>query len=175
MTTRKQEIGRNIGPELAKLVEPSEIFVGANHKKLYQLESSRSVAIQACAEEWAKVMRLDPDKDVFWNRAVPQALFDVLEAYSPQCSIIAAEASLKQFGWKIERPQSIDEIAAEVTAECKAEMVVRDRLAKNGRNVTNNNQGIPVGSDLHLMEMLIKEIDTLRAALREGAAQSKTA
>lgn len=45
----------------------------------------------------------------------------------------------------------------------KAETDARDRLANNGRNPTNKNAGIRVGSDLHLCEMLLAEIDALRS------------
>lgn len=62
---------------------------------------------------------------------------------------------------------SVDQIAREITAEIKAEETARARLANNGRNPANNNAGIRVGSDLHLCEMLLREIDTLRAALNE--------
>lgn len=47
----------------------------------------------------------------------------------------------------------------------RAEELVRARLANNGRNPENKNAGIRVGSDLHLCEMLLKEIDELRAKL----------
>jgi hypothetical protein len=44
----------------------------------------------------------------------------------------------------------------------KAEERVRERLANNGRNPANNNAGIRVGSDLHLCEMLLAELDSER-------------
>lgn len=68
-------------------------------------------------------------------------------------------------------PGTVDAIARKVNAECKAEMLVRERLTNNGRNPANGNAGIRVGSDLHLMEMLIQEIDDLRAVVTGGAAQ----
>ena len=102
MMTRKQQIGHDIGSDLAKLVEPKEIFVGSNSGNLYGLEERRNAAITACANAWAKVNNVDPD--AFWTQSIPQTLFDTLESYSPQYSIIAAEAFLKQFGWEIGRP-----------------------------------------------------------------------
>lgn len=62
---------------------------------------------------------------------------------------------------------TVDQIAREITAEIKAEETVRARLANNGRNPANNNAGIRVGSDLHLCEMLLRSLDTARAALNE--------
>lgn len=44
-----------------------------------------------------------------------------------------------------------------------AEAIARKRLENNGRNTANNNAGILLGSDLHLCEMLLAEIDKLRA------------
>jgi hypothetical protein len=49
----------------------------------------------------------------------------------------------------------------------KAEDIARARLANNGRNPANNNAGIRTGGDLHLCEMLLAEMDKMRAALRE--------
>ena len=50
--------------------------------------------------------------------------------------------------------------------QSKAEITVRHRLENNGRNTANNNAGIKVGSDLHLMEMLIGEIDRQRTIIQ---------
>jgi hypothetical protein len=83
-------------------VEPSESFIGREQQRLYDLEAARNATIVACAKEWLAIKGLDDDR--YWPEALPQALFDTLESYSPQYSIIAAEAFLKQFGWKIERP-----------------------------------------------------------------------
>ena len=54
--------------------------------------------------------------------------------------------------------KKVDALAAQVTVEVKAEMKARDRV-KNNR--------IAVGSDLHLMEMLLQEIDQLRLVIKE--------
>nr|WP_166306400.1 hypothetical protein [Bradyrhizobium sp. 2S1]MCK7671482.1 hypothetical protein [Bradyrhizobium sp. 2S1] len=56
-----------------------------------------------------------------WTRTMPQALFDTLEGFSPQCAIVAAEAFLKQFGWKIERPG--DETRADAVHEALTGLV----------------------------------------------------
>lgn len=48
----------------------------------------------------------------------------------------------------------------------------RERLANNGRNPANLNAGIRVGSDLHVCEMLLKEIERQRDALRKIANYS---
>lgn len=40
--------------------------------------------------------------------------------------------------------------------------IARERLANNGRNPANKNAGIRVGSDLHICQELLAEIDRLR-------------
>lgn len=50
------------------------------------------------------------------------------------------------------------------------EVLARERLANNGRNPANNNAGIRTGSDLHLCEMLIGQLDQARAAFTELAS-----
>lgn len=50
----------------------------------------------------------------------------------------------------------------------KAEIEARDRLAGNGRTPVNNNAGIRVGSDLHLCEMLLAELDDARKLLSQA-------
>jgi hypothetical protein len=47
----------------------------------------------------------------------------------------------------------------------KAETRARELLANNGRNTANSNEGIRVGSHLHLCEMLLADINTLRGKL----------
>lgn len=54
----------------------------------------------------------------------------------------------------------------------EAETKARERLANNGRNAANASRGIAVGSDLHLCEMLLKEIDFQRDALQKIASYS---
>jgi len=44
------------------------------------------------------------------------------------------------------------------------EIRLRARLANNGRNVDNDNRGIPSGGDLHLAEMILRERDELLTA-----------
>lgn len=47
----------------------------------------------------------------------------------------------------------------------KIEERARALIARNGRNHENNNAGIPVGSQLHMIEVLIGELDKTRADL----------
>lgn len=54
-----------------------------------------------------------------------------------------------------------------------AEKSVRARLAKNGRNPANNNAGIPTGSDLHMLEIMVREIDKLRDLLKRARQQGE--
>ena len=127
MTTRKIEIGKTVVDDLAKVTEPREIYVGsgASTATLYKVEEARNACIETCAKEWAKVHKLDADdRDTYWKTIIPQALFDVLEAYTPDYSIVAAEAFLKQFGWTIKRPgdQSVTGDPAELWEEYLAEL-----------------------------------------------------
>lgn len=107
MTTRKIEQGKTIVDELANYTAPQEIYIGSGKESanLYKLEERRNDVINSCAKEWGKLRGLDPDdRDAYWTTIMPQALFDVLEGFTAATSVIAAEAFLKQFGWKVERP-----------------------------------------------------------------------
>lgn len=97
-----KERGKLALATLGNYAEPSAIFIGDDARKLYELENRRTEIIRACAEEWAR--HCDVNKKEFWTRSLPQALFDTLEKYQTECSIVAAEAFLKQLGWKVERP-----------------------------------------------------------------------
>lgn len=59
------------------------------------------------------------------------------------------------------RVEVADRILVPTIAECTA----RERLANNGRNPANKNEGIRTGSDLHFCEILIKQLDGVRKAL----------
>lgn len=60
-------------------------------------------------------------------------------------------------------------VLTEILVASKAEQQIRERLANNGRNTANNNAGIRVGSDLHLCEVLLAQINQARAALQSGS------
>jgi hypothetical protein len=62
------------------------------------------------------------------------------------------------------------EVAARLLEPMQAEYNLRERLANNGRNPANKNQGIRVGSDLHFCEMLIKQLEGVRKALELNSA-----
>jgi hypothetical protein len=82
-----------------KMVAPQPAFIGGRAKALYTAEAKRAEYIKRCATAWAKVAGVDQEQ--FWTRSVPQALHDAFETAS---AIVAAEAFLKRFGWKVERP-----------------------------------------------------------------------
>ena len=83
----------------------------------------------------------------------------VPEAAEPiiQSAIDAATAPLRE---EIERLK----LATADFVRSPAELKAMTRLSNNGRNAENNFAGIPTGSDLHLCEMLIAEIDAHRVA-----------
>ena len=91
---------------LAKLTPPQRTFIsaGKTSERLYKLEDKRSEAIKACAEEWAKLMKVPEDR--YWEQTLPQALFDTLESYEVAAAAIAAEQFLKQLGWEVTRPKA---------------------------------------------------------------------
>jgi hypothetical protein len=75
------------------------------NQRFYDLEEDRNRAIRACAAEWIEVMKRSnqpitqlntpffPMEDV----AIPQALFDALEAHSPVAALTAASAFLEHY------------------------------------------------------------------------------
>jgi hypothetical protein len=85
-----------------KMVAPRPAFIGSGAKAFYAAEAKRSEYIKRCATEWAKVAGVDQEQ--FWTRSMPQALHDMLDAFEVSSAIVAAEAFLKRFGWKVERP-----------------------------------------------------------------------
>lgn len=62
------------------------------------------------------------------------------------------------------------EVTEEDLAQSKAEKMARERLARNGRNDANSQAGVRVGSDLHLCEMLLAELDEARQLIADTRA-----
>ena len=62
-------------------------------EKLYRLEEKRNELIKRCAEEWLKIVGLT--KQDFWTKALPTALFDLLESFDLNASKAACEFFLK--------------------------------------------------------------------------------
>jgi hypothetical protein len=81
---------------MAEITRPRSIFIGRGDdtQKLYGLEEKRKVLIQKCAEE---LQKLDIHENMadFWNCAMPQALYDVLEGYSPNLTRAVCTAWLE--------------------------------------------------------------------------------
>lgn len=90
--------------DIEQLVAPHPIYIGGGASNLYKAEDKRSEHIKACATEWAKVAGVS--EELYWKQSIPQALHDVLDSFDTQCAIVAAEAFLKRFGWKVERPSA---------------------------------------------------------------------
>lgn len=107
--TPTQAMGLLILKDLPKVTPPQRIFIpaGSETRKLYELEGARAEAVKACAREWSKLLKVDEDE--FWNKAVPQSLFDTLESFEHAAAVSAAEEFLKMFGWKVERPKPLED------------------------------------------------------------------
>lgn len=86
--------------------EPQRIRIGRGKptERLYALEEKRQAAIEACAREWARIRGVAEER--YWIETLPQALFDIMEAYDPYVAITACEGFLKLHGWKAERPSA---------------------------------------------------------------------
>jgi hypothetical protein len=70
-----------------KNVKPRLFFIGNGeaYEKFLSLETSRNRTIEAAAKEWLKIAVANewitkPEEKEFWNRAIPQQLFDTLES-----------------------------------------------------------------------------------------------
>jgi len=103
--TRDEVRGQQALEKVDTLVKPQNIFVGtgtAAARKLYALEEKRAKIIKDCAEQWSKVC--DVPESEFWNRAIPQALHDMLVAYGTEAGIVACESFLERHGWTVTRP-----------------------------------------------------------------------
>lgn len=105
LTGKNLEIAQAIQRNITHYTKPQEQFIGDGAKKLYQHEERRAQLIRSCAAEWARLNGLDKDDDkVFWYHAIPQALFDTLNSYTPATGAIVAEAFLEKLGYEIKRP-----------------------------------------------------------------------
>ena len=74
---------------------PRAIYIdgGSIHEKLYRLEEKRADAVQAAAVELAKLLKHKAAD--FWGVTMPQALYDVLERYSPSMVRLVCQAWLE--------------------------------------------------------------------------------
>jgi hypothetical protein len=89
--------------DLSKLVEPRRVRIGSAEEKLYALEEKRNKIIHACAEEWARIVeKAFEEKSDKWKQSIPQALFDTLESFQTDCSLVACIAFLKLHGVIVE-------------------------------------------------------------------------
>ena len=80
-------------------IEPRAIMISRYEEteRLYTLEHRRNELIKKCAKEWMKVQECPADE--FWERAIPQALFDILDSFGG--GEVAAAAYLEH--WKKRR------------------------------------------------------------------------
>jgi len=89
-----------------KVILPSLTRIGKTDESvgLYELEERLQSTLEACAREWLTFMNLSQDE--FWNRGIPQALFDALTGYGSVASEAAAYAFLKSRGYTVTRNDS---------------------------------------------------------------------
>lgn len=83
-----------------KIVRPRVIYLGSGgtNEKLYRLEAKRKGVIERCANELAKI--LNHREQDYWEETMPQALYDVLESYSPNTVAVVCKA------WLEDHPQA---------------------------------------------------------------------
>jgi len=65
---------------------------GTGLRQLHRCETKRDEAIAASARELA---RISPELADYWRAAIPQALYDALEAHDPTAAGLAARAWLR--------------------------------------------------------------------------------
>lgn len=90
-------------------VKPTMLRIGATKEtaKLYDLEDRRDELIKGCAREWARLLGFTDEE--FWTVAVPQQLFDLLEAFDHRAAKVAAEAYLEYLQHRFGPPQDPQE------------------------------------------------------------------
>ena len=84
-----------------KAIEPTHTKIPHNSrtKRLYSLENQLHEVLKGCALEWLKVNGM-PEKEM-WSRAVPQAMFDLMDSFDSDCSEAACKAYLRSRGFDI--------------------------------------------------------------------------
>lgn len=99
-------------PGVARIVRDS------GSRRLYRLEERRNEMVKQCAQEWLKVAptqfpyleqlikNAGSDQEKLWRIAMPQALFDLLDAFDLEAAKVAAEAFLKQHGYTVTKLNS---------------------------------------------------------------------
>ena len=84
--------------------KPEPQFIDAGATKLYKLEDKRADNIMACAKEWASINGIEAPGAKIYELAIPQALYDTLDRFDLTAALLAAEAFLENYGYKVERP-----------------------------------------------------------------------
>jgi len=89
--------------EKKKVERPVMVRIDRNFskesKRLYKNEEMADAYITTCARWWMKIMNAMPNE--LWTVGVPQALFDLLERFQPDCAEIAATAFLEMRGYQV--------------------------------------------------------------------------
>ena len=67
-------------------------------EKLYSLEHKRDELIVKCCREWSELFEV-PEK-YFWQVALPQGLYDLLESFDSKASILACISYLELYGYE---------------------------------------------------------------------------
>jgi len=101
--TKDEAMGQTVLDTLGQYTPPLPLFIDGEAKKLYKLEEKRNEYIHLCANEWAVLT--DTADNALWFVSIPQVLHDTLDSFQVESAIVAAEAFLKRFGWRVERPE----------------------------------------------------------------------
>lgn len=85
--------------------KPEDQFIGRDdYRELYKAEDALTNALTNCANLWQQ--RYDPDGN-FWARAVPQALYDLLNNYSNDLVRVVIRK------WLEKHPGGVEELCGE--------------------------------------------------------------
>ena len=80
--------------ELAKAEVPTGQAFGRDRAtaRLYQLEEKRNAAVKAAAKELGKLLKHREEE--FWTRTMPEALYALLDSFSPTVVRVVCETWL---------------------------------------------------------------------------------
>jgi hypothetical protein len=87
--------------ELAGYVKPTPVFIGRGKttERLYKLEEAYHETFRKATEELASVLGIP--KELYWKKALPQALLTLLESYDPKASVLACISYLESKGYAV--------------------------------------------------------------------------
>lgn len=84
-----------------KVIEPVSIKVprNASTNHLYSLENRLHDSLKECAYEWLRVFNIREAE--IWSQGIPQAMFDLLDSFTSECSVAAAKSYLRGQGFHV--------------------------------------------------------------------------